>query len=147
MPNVINYGESNISAIRREYQREMSRVADFDRSSEEMASLLEKVKSLCDSFFEMARIADKSEISELYKLYDMLITQKATLSAMLLSAKSFGTHGSAMVDRKKIECENAKIDTRIVTRGGISEISPISKMPNPELWFETLLRRSREVKQ
>ena len=146
-PDSINYGESNIAAIRREYQREMSRVADFDRSSEEMAALFEKVSTLCDCFFDKARIADKTEISELYKLYDMLLTEKATLSAMLISAKIFGTHGSAMVDRKKIECENAKIDTRIVTRGGTSEISPISKMPNPELWFETLLRRSREVKE
>jgi len=34
--------------------------------------------------------------------------------------------------------------TRTVTVGGVSEMKPVSLMPDPELWFETLLDRKRK---
>ena len=121
----------------------MSQCADFDRSTKGMEELFEEVSQLCDSFFAQAVIKDDSEISELFKLYDMVLTQCATLSAMLLSAKEIGTHGSAFVDRLESRCNGERRTTRTLTRGRISEIAPISEMPDPELWFETLLARKR----
>ena len=121
----------------------MSRVADFDRSTEGMKALLARAQELRDNFFDVARISDLGESAELYKLYDTVLTQISTLSAMLLSAKEIGTHGAAMVDGEA-STEGKTRDSRTLTRADVSSIEPISPMPSPELWFETLLARQRE---
>lgn len=141
---VIRYGKSNLGALRERYQAEMSRVADFDRSTKGMTRLFAEVSRFCEDFFEVAVIEDASQISELYKLYDMALTQRETLSAMLCSAEALGTHGSAFVDREP-DRSNGKIrKTRTLTRCGHSVTVPVSEMPAPELWFETLLARKKK---
>lgn len=140
----LRYGTDNLDAIRKEMQGEMSRVADFDRSTDGMRGLYERVCELCDHFFEKAEIADDSRISELFKLYDMALTQRATLSAMLCSAKEIGTHGSALVDRLPDVTKGEVRLTRTLTREAVSSIEPISDMPTPELWFETLLAKKKQ---
>ena len=140
----LSFGESNVKSILCELQSEMSRVADFARSSAGMEALLARVKELKESFFETVRISDASESAELFKLYDTVLTQISTLSAMLLSAKVIGTHGAAIVDGIA-STEGKTRETRTVTRGELSSIEPISPMPDPELWFETLLRRQKEA--
>ncbi len=140
---VIQYGRSNIASIRHELQTEMSRVADFDRSTGGMKALFDKVDNLCNTFFKIAAIEDRSQLAELFKLYDMVLTQRSTLSAMLCSAENIGTHGSAFVDRipnRNMEVPRA---TRTLTKGAISWQEKISPMPEPELWFETLLARQK----
>ena len=107
-------------------------------------ALLSSLHHLCENFFEVAVIEDISQISELYKLYDMALTQRGALSAMLCSAKSVGTHGSAFVDRKPDENAGKPRQTRTLTRGACSEEVPVSLMPNPELWFETLLAKKKK---
>ncbi len=139
----LKIGVSNIQNIRAELQLEMSRVADFDRSTDGMRSLFEKVSTLCEKFFDVATISDISETVSLYKLYDMILTQRSVLSAMIYSAEAIGTHGSAIVDRKPgNKCEKLR-DTRTVTKGMVSFLSPVSAMPNPDLWFENILARQR----
>ncbi|MBQ4131574.1 MAG: FAD-binding protein [Clostridia bacterium] len=140
----IKYGLSNLAEIKDALSSEMSRVADFDRSWKGMAALFERISILCNKFFERATIKDTSEIAELFKLYDMALTQRATLSAMLCSANAIGTHGSAFVDRKPPKKPDLKIKTRTITRGAESRQSPVSPMPSPELWFETLLAKSKK---
>ncbi len=136
----IQYGKSNIENIRHEFQTEMSRVADFDRSTDGMSALFDRVNEVCKEFFDIAVIDSISQTAELFKLYDMILTQRSTLSAMLCSAENIGTHGSAFIDRKPDRCV-AKRETRTLTKGAMSHIEGISKMPEPELWFETLLAR------
>ena len=143
-PPEVRYGESNLPSLRNEYQAEMSKVADFDRSTEGMTRLLEKVQRLCDHFFEHATIEDRSQIAELFKLYDMVLTQRAVLSAMLCSAKAVGTHGSAFVDRLPDKNDGTVSNMRTLTRGACSKRATVSPIPNPELWFETLLARKRQ---
>ena len=143
LPN-IRYGEGNVLNLRDKYQREMSRVADFDRSTEGMKKLFEDVDRLCESFFEIAVIDDLSQLAELYKLYDMVLTQRSTLSAMICSADMLGTHGSAMVDRMPDRSNERVRDTRTLTRGASSTIVPVSKKPTPEIWFETLLAKKKK---
>lgn len=139
----VSYGENNLSAIREAYQTQMSKVADFDRSTPGMEALLTQVSDLCDHFFNRAVIDNPEEIVDLYKLYDMALTQRSALSAMLSSAKAVGTHGAAFVDRQPIR--NAEIrTTRTLTKGAASWQEEVSSMPNPELWFETLLARQRK---
>jgi hypothetical protein len=122
----------------------MSRVADFDRSTEGMKALFVKVEKLCEAFFDTAVIDGASQTAELFKLYDMILTQRATLSAMLCSAQEIGTHGSALVDRKPMRFTETQRKTRTLTSGGRSKQASVSPMPAPELWFETLLARKKQ---
>lgn len=137
----IKFGEDNLDKIREKYRTKMSNAADFDRSTEDMQSLFAELEDILKDFFEIAVIKDQSRLSSLFELYDMLLTQRSALSAMLCSAKEIGTHGSAIVD-KMPDKTNGKIrSTRTLTLGSSSRILPVSKMPDPELWFETLLAR------
>ena len=143
-PQAIRYGENNLASIRDKFRTEMSRCADFDRSISGMKELFDTVDELCKDFFDTAVIAKKEETAELYKLYDMALTMRATLSAMLLSAKKIGTHGAALVDRLPDRSRGKVRDTRTLTRGKVSCLSPVSPMPSPELWFETLLAKKEK---
>ncbi len=138
----IKYGTSNISAIREEFQLEMSRVADFDRNTDAMKALFDKVSNLCDNFFNIAVIENKKEIAALFQLYDMALTQRGALSAMILSAEVIGTHGAALINGSK-DCNTEQRETCTVTRAGVSTMEKVSDIPNPELWFETLLARQK----
>ena len=140
----IQYGPSNIEEITDVLQTEMSRVADFDRSTRGMEDLLDNVSKLRDHFFEYVTIEDKTQHQALFRLYDMVLTQRSVLSAMLCSAQSKGTCGSALIDRQPCGDEKNAGMTRTLTRGAYSEQAPISPMPDPELWFETLLARKRK---
>ena len=140
----IRYGSDNLDAIRLEMQSEMSRVADFDRSTDGMEQLFARVCDLCNAFFEQAVISDSSRISALFRLYDMALTQRATLSAMLASAKELGSHGSALVDRNPDRSNGKSRATRTLTQGKTSWLEPISELPSPELWFETLLAKKKQ---
>ena len=139
----IKIGQSNVAVLREELQTEMSRVADFDRNRDGMNALFSKVDKLCGEFFDVVEINDLTQTAELFKLYDMVLTQRATLSAMLCSAEVIGTHGSAFVDRLPGACADTPRATRTLTKGAHSHLAPISPMPQPELWFETLLARRR----
>jgi succinate dehydrogenase/fumarate reductase flavoprotein subunit len=139
----IRYGKSNISALREALRAEMSRVADFDRSTEGMQALFARVCALCDNFFHRAIAANAGEHAALFALYDMLLSQRAVLSAMLCSARALGSHGAALVDGAPARCDDAPRATRTLTDGATSYFSPVSPMPDPELWFETLLARKR----
>ena len=140
----IRRGVSNIAALRDHFQTEMSRVADFDRDTTGMKALLSEVSALCEDFFDAVEISDESETAEAFKLYDMALTQRSVLSAMLCSAEALGSHGSAFVDKRPPDPTAPPRDTRTVTVGGESAMKPVSPMPDPELWFETLLARKRK---
>ena len=140
----VKYGESNIAQLREGLQLHMSRVADFDRSMEGMRELFEFVNALCGEFFEVVAVGDKSETAELFGLYDAVLTMRSVLSAMLCSAERVGTHGSALVDRQPDRSGGAARTTRTITKGAISHIEDVTPMPNPELWFETLLAKKKQ---
>lgn len=144
MPTIYR-GEYRIPAIREQLQTEMSRVADFDRHTDGMQALLEKVNHLYETFFDTVTVENESQIAEVFKLYDMMLTQRSVLSAMLCSAEQIGTHGSALVNRQPAQSQDGPRKTRTVTVGNHSKQEPISPMPTPELWFETLLARTRQA--
>lgn len=144
---LVKKGVSNVAALRDKFRGAMSLCADFLRDTAGMKSLLWEVEALLDSFFDTVQIASESELSEAFKLYDMLLTQRSVLSAMLCSAEVLGSHGSALVDKQPPDPLAPLRATRTVTLGHLSEMKPVSPMPDPELWFETLLaRKKQEVK-
>ena len=124
----------------------MTLSADFDRSTEKMKKAFSEVSELYDNFFDIACAESEKEHYELFKLYDAVLTQRSALSAMILSAELIGTHGSAFVDGKP-DATNSQRTTRTVTKGKDSFIEEVSKMPDPELWFETLLARKFKGKR
>ena len=140
----IKRGTSNIAALREKFQTEMSRVADFDRDTVGMKALCAEINTLCENFFDMVEITDARETAEVFKLYDMALTQRSVLSAMICSAEIIGTHGSAFVDKAPDKCGGVSRTTRTVTIGAVSDMKPVSPMPDPELWFETLLARKKQ---
>ena len=128
-----------LGTIGKEIRREMSLFAAFDRDTERMKDLLARVRRYLeemdgDTFFSYER----------FTLWNQLLTTREILSAMLLSAEEVGSHGSALVDRRAPEENPAPRRTRTVTLQGVSEIRPVSPMPDPELWFETLLARTKK---
>ena len=139
---LIKRGESCVSAVRAEITEEMSRVADFDRSLAGMRALFARVTDLRECFFDRVTVSDAAETADLFRLYDTVVTMCATLSAMIVSGETIGTHGSALVDCKAATETDAR-QTRTLTEGDRSYLSSVSPMPNPELWFETLLARQR----
>ena len=62
---------------------------------------------------------------------------------MICSAKLLGTHGAALIDRQPDKSGGLIRNSRTLTKGEDSVLAPTSPMPNPELWFETLLARKR----
>lgn len=141
------YGEDNLDALREHLQAEMSDVAAFDRSTAGMEALLRETEELCGSFFETVRLRDPSRRAEAFRLYDTVLTQRAVLSAMLCSAAGIGSHGSALVDRKPEQGGGRIRTTRTLTEGKASYFQEVTPLPDPELWFETLLaQKERERK-
>ena len=138
----IKYGKTNISTLINSLREKMSRVADFDRRTEGMKELFSEVSELIESFFDTAVASSPLEIAGLYRLYDMALTQRSALSAMILAAEEIGTHGGAMVNGGGKVYTDVRT-TRTLTRGAVSEIASVSPIPDPELWFETLLARQK----
>lgn len=140
----IRRGESGLAEIREEMQREMSRCAAFLRDTEGMRVLFARVDGLCRDFFDRIAIPDAAGTAECFRVYDMLLTQRAVLSAMLLSAERIGSHGAALVDGRPQPDPGFVRRTCTRTVGARSEIREVSPLPEPELWFETLLARQYE---
>lgn len=142
MPPKLRFGSSNIPEIRAALQAEMTRVAGFDRSTDGMRALLARMNVFYHDFFDTVSGDNASDAVEIFKLYDMVLTGRAILSAMLCSAKAIGSHGAALVDGKPPQGGETR-RTRTLTRGDTSYMDEVSPMPNPELWFETLLARQQ----
>ncbi len=139
-PPSIKLGKSNIDELRAHLQHEMSCCADFERDLDKMCALYSEVDELAGSFADRAVIEDECDTARWWKLYDMVLTQRAVLSAMICSAEAIGTHGSAYIVGNEAPVTEMR-KTQTLTFADRSEIAPTSAMPNPELWFETLLAR------
>ena len=138
----IKYGKTNIASLINSYRDKMSKVADFDRRTDGMKELFDEVCYLVDNFFDIAVASSSVELPGLFRLYDMALTQRGTLSAMILSAEKIGTHGGAMVNGGGSVYSDVRT-TRTLTKGKDSLMAPVSAIPQPELWFETLLARQK----
>ena len=148
LPEPLNYeipvstdgiDSGRLRAIGEELRHEMSLYAAFDRDTERMKELLTRV---CGYLEEMH--VENTFCYETFTLWNQLLTTREILSAMLCSAEAAGSHGSALVDHRAPEPNPTPRRTRTVTVQGVSEVRPVSPMPDPELWFETLLARTKK---
>lgn len=137
-------GEGEAYEILVSLRKKMSACADFDRDTVKMKRLFDEVCKLCESFYDMIKVSSDADLCDAFSLYDTLLTQRAVLSAMLTSAEKVGSHGSAFVDRKAPAVKASPRDTQTVTDKDRSYLRPVRQMPDPELWFETLLARQKE---
>ena len=140
----IRRGESNLAAIRAEVQGEMSRVADFARDTDAMETLAARLDTLLSDLTAHATVASHREIADWFRLRDMLLTARATLSAMLCSAREVGSHGAAYIVGDNRTAPDTPRGSRTLTRGTVSRIEPVTPIPDAELWFETLLARQKK---
>lgn len=139
---VFQTGESNIQALYAHFRREMSLCADFARDLPHMRQLLAEVESLLERPEENLVIRDKMEYLQALMLYDMLLSQRAILSAMLFSAEKIGTHGAAyIVGEAPSDAEKVR-DSYTKTVKNVSSLCAVRPIPDAELWFEVLLRRA-----
>ena len=139
----MHQGESNLASIRAEIQSEMSRIADFARDIDGMQALIARLDTLLADFSEIAVIGARGETAEWFRLRDMLLTARATLSAMLCSAREIGTHGAAYIIGHDTPAPDTPRTTRTLTQHTDSRVVPVTPLPDPELWFETLLARQK----
>ena len=91
-------GTSNVMSTREKMQKSMTKTAAFFRAKQKIADHLPCIKKELESLFSQALILSAREIKEVFRNYDMLISQYAYLSAMLEYAQKGGqSRGSYLV--------------------------------------------------
>ena len=114
------------------FQSLMSRHAAYTRNTTEMEKLHAHLCKFRDSFTIEPTIKS-------HKTYDLLLTQIATLSAMIFSAKEIGSRGGAIVDGKPVSESAASFGDRVITTTAEgSFFEPVRPMPDCNDWFENV---------
>ena len=89
--------DSNVSSIMEKLQKRMSASGGAIRNREEMKTLLEEIDSILSSFTERVRYSSPSELKDVFRLRDMLLTQKCYLESMVNYTTDGGrSRGSAL---------------------------------------------------
>ena len=104
------------------FQTEMTRAAAFQRNREGMEALKKQVEAAL-----MQTGPEAENIREGLLLKDILLTQKAVLSAMLFAAQETGNPSGVLI-----------------TDGTESRREPARPMPERDLWFERVWKKCRE---
>ena len=115
----------------------MSESAAYVRDINEMRKLYEELTRSKENFFEENAVKSNSELPDLHKRYDTLITQIAVLSAMIFAAENVGSRGSALVKGAAMDTGQFN-DNVIITKDGKSHFEPVRPMPLCDDWFETV---------
>ncbi|MDO5716009.1 MAG: FAD-binding protein [Tissierellia bacterium] len=149
--------EENLDQIREKAQREMSRCGAFIREDRQLKKTYTTLEKELHNLWDQAVVSGPKKIYRVFRLYDMLLTQMACLSAMIeYGRKKGGSRGSYLVVREdgeqKIHVHGQKVSyslkndlrnqickTTIDDNGdGFThhwkEIRPI---PRTNPWFET----------
>ena len=107
------------------FQREMTRIAAFRRDPEGMEALKRRAEAALSH-----SAPGTKDIRQGLLLRDILITQRAVLSAMLYAAREAGSPPGVLM-----------------TRGTESRREPARPMPERDLWFERVWKRCREERE
>ena len=155
-----NKKTSTVKEKRREFSGYFSQYAAQIRDIPKMKKLLVEIEKELAQFFQNETISKESELFYLFQNRDILMTQKAVLSAMLFAAEQMGSRGSALIlceNGRKTKIENISYakekkeekDKQVVTemneKGAfVSSFSPIRPLPAPDGWFESVWKEYRE---
>lgn len=145
---------SDIVQHRDARQKELTAFAAHMRNAEEMKRLLEQREEQLSTFFHGKTIRPR-ELSQLLRNRDILLTQGAMLSSMLLTAEKMGSRGSGLlIDPAGVGINDKLENVRYIPAGeGFngqcvvtayrdkkwrSELQEVRPMPNPDTWFENV---------
>ena len=147
---------STLKSMRKTYGRRMSKDFAFLRDIGAMSRSIAEIKSDIESFDVDNRWAEYSEIPYLFKNLDIIRMQEAVGTAILYTAKEFGSRGSGFVldggdfmDRAPV-AENTAGREQIVTvskcDGVSAECVPVRPIPERDLWFEKVWNKYNEIR-
>ena len=147
---------STLKEMRRAYGQRMSRYFAFLRDISSMTEAIAEVKTDLEDFCEDNHWKDYSEIPTLFKNLDIIRMQEAVGTAILYTAKEFGSRGSGFVldgtsfmDRLPI-AENTAGREQIVTVRKDGQIGvdcvDVRPIPDRDLWFERVWNNYNEIR-
>ncbi len=147
---------STLKAMRSRYGKRMSRDFAFLRDISVMSRSVAEICLDVESFEADNTWKEYSEIPALFKNLDIIRMQEAVGTAILYTAKEFGSRGSGFVldgtdflERQPVE-ENASGRSKIVTVRKDGEISvvcvPVRPLPDRDLWFERVWNKYNETR-
>ena len=152
---------SNLNALRRAAQHQMTFCAAHIRSHEAMETYYDELKQSIRRFPSEARWQRPVQIGILLRTRDILETQLALLSAMMKAGEVFGSRGSAMVQLGEGVSVGGKLaayhyepkhtaapnQVLVTCRNGEdyrSYTEDVRPIPQPDNWFENVWARYRE---
>ena len=136
---------STVRAVRDKYSRRMSRAFAFLRDLSGMKEALCEIEDDLLSFEKENSWEKVTEISELFKNYDIIKMQKAVGASMLFAAENYGSRGSAYVlsggDFMQREPIPENTDGRelavVLDSEGVRAVN-VKPLPERNLWFESV---------
>ena len=120
-------------AVRRCMQTRMTQYAAFSRDVEQMRRMAQEL----DQTPELSA-QGVSDLPAAFDTLDALAVQRAMLSAMLLSAETSGSLGSALVEGAP--AGDPMRGHTLRTRDNTSLYAPVRPLPRKDDWFETVWR-------
>ena len=142
---------STLLSERERYQRRMSKSFAFLRSIPDMREALEDISADLAAFTESNKWSRVLDIPQLYKNLDIIKMQRLIACAMLYTAETFGSRGSAFVTNGGDVMERLPLSERtegrdfcVVTSGEHTECVPVRPIPERELWFERAWNKYNE---
>lgn len=147
---------STLKNMRSRYGKRMSRDFAFLRDIAVMSDSISQIRADIESFSEDNLWKEYSEIPSLFKNLDIIRMQEAVATAILYTAKEFGSRGSGFVldgtdfmDRLPVE-ENTAGRGQIVTVTKCEDIDvccvPVRPIPERDLWFERVWNKYNEIR-
>ena len=147
---------STIKAMRSRYGKRMSRDFAFLRDISVMSDSLSKINADAESFRKDNAWKEYSEIPALFKNLDIIRMQEAVGTAILYTAKEFGSRGSGFVldgadfmDRLPIaERPEGRAQIVTVTKNGELDARcvPVRPLPERDLWFERVWNKYNKMR-
>ena len=134
---------STLIQKREEYQKRMSKNFAFLRSLPDMRESIKALSADLASFTQDNKWKNPLDIPHLYKNLDIIKMQNVIGSAILYTAESFGSRGSAFVTDGGDFMERCPIpeltegrEKVVVANGKEINCVPVRPIPTRELWFE-----------
>ncbi|MGF7146266.1 hypothetical protein HNQ56_004733 [Anaerotaenia torta] len=120
-----------------------------------------EIDEAISGYFDRYDFSAGSSLITVFKDYDMLIMQRAVLSAMIESGEKLGSRGSGYVScggdvchhscnteqdnghfesgqGKSKQTKNAKLVTYLKNGAFVSELADVKPIPDSNQWFETV---------
>lgn len=151
---------STSEQIRKTMQRRMSAEAAHIRDPQALARFGEELEETLDAFFQTYRPKNSRGLAQMLATRDILLTQRAVLSAMEFAAAAWGSRGSALVtggggeegfcgnggEGEQIPGREYQVITERKAGGFLSFETPVRPLPQRDPWFENVWRAYKERK-